>query len=158
MLEIRLIHESDAEQVNSIFDLYWRGMFRDHLLDKLHRYFTKDEEPAGENFKFFVAIQDEEVVGVTSLRDAPDTMTTYSKTSNPGELYVIAVKEKGKGVGKALVEYLIQEAVKQKYTEIVVFSGVSHSDIWSFHDLYADRVDESVAPNGEPGLIWRREL
>lgn len=92
------------------------------------------------------------------MRSAPENMRQYSTTPKVAELYVLATKYKGRGIGNSLVSKRIEEAKKEGYTEVVTFSGESHKDAWGFHDKYYNRAGQGIAPNGEPGLIWRRVI
>ncbi len=86
-------------------------------------------------------------------------MKQYAKTNDPIELYILAVKYKRKGIGSALQSKMIEEAKRQGYTEAVAYSGETHQDSWGFHDgLGGERSGPAVAPNGEPGQMWRLDI
>lgn len=155
---VRDLKKEDQKEVEKIFDLYWRGVFREHLQDKIEKNFSGDPEIVAQKFKFFVAEANDEIVGIAGMRTAPESMRKYSNTPNVAEFYVLAVKYKGKDIGKELVKKRLTEAKESGYTEVVVFSGISHKDAWSFHDKYYERAGEDVAPNGELGMIWRKIL
>ncbi|MFZ2522193.1 MAG: GNAT family N-acetyltransferase [Minisyncoccia bacterium] len=109
-------------------------------------------------YKFFVAEDGDEIVGIAGMRTAPEHMKVYSSTSNPAELYIIASKYKSKGIGNELI-LKIQNEAKSIYTELVLYSANSHSDSWGFYDnLNFERVGDALAPNGESGMIWRKIL
>lgn len=156
---LRDFQKQDQEAVERIFDLYWRGgPFREHLTNKIEKYFSNDLELTKQKFKFFVAEENGEIVGIAGMRTAPENMRQYSTTPNVAEFYVLAVKYKGKNIGDSLVNKRIEEAKKEGYTEVVIFSGESHKDAWGFHDKYYSRAGQGIAPNGELGFIWRRVL
>ena len=156
---IRELKQEDTSAVESIFDLYWSGKFREQLSQRLEDFVSHSMESIEQRFRFFVAEENGEVVGVAALRKAPERMRIYSTTTNPAEFYVLAAKYKGKGVGTALREKRIEEARKSGYTEVVFYSGDTHKDSWNFHDdSDFKRVGTSVAPDGEPGQIWRMVL
>lgn len=152
----RLLNNKDIESVEKIFDLYWNDDFRNHLSDKLEKYVKNDSSLKNQKFKFFVAEENGEVVGVAGMRKIPEHMKEYAITSNPVELYVLAVKKQGKGIGSTLTLERIKKAKKKGYTEVLMFSGEKHQDSWKFHDKYFDRIRSATAPNGESGYIWRK--
>jgi L-amino acid N-acyltransferase YncA len=142
--------------VEVIYDLYWSGDFRENISKRLNQSVEKSTDITEQNFSYFIAEENEEVLGVVGIRKCPAHMMEYTKTERPAELYILAVKNKEKGVGRALVERAINEAKGNGYTEIVLYSGETHQDSWGFYDhLNFERVGESVAPNGEKGKVWR---
>lgn len=153
---IRPLQKEDVESVEKIFDLYWNDDFRNHLSDKLNKYITNDSELNNQKFKFFVAEENGEVVGVAGMREIPKHMKEYANTNNAVEFYILAVKKQGEGIGSALTLNRIENARKMGYTEILLFSGITHQDSWKFHDKYFDRIEQVEAPNGESGYIWRK--
>lgn len=155
---IRPLEQKDLESVGGILDLYWHDDFRQNLEAKLQRYVGKDSNLMAQNFKFFVAEEGGEVVGVAAIRRVPEHMRGYTTTSNPGEFYVAAAKERGRGIGKALAVRRFDEAGREGYTEIVLFGGETHQDSWGIYDKNFERVGEAAAPNGEKGFIWRKLL
>ncbi len=157
-LTIRPLEKRDIETVKYIFDLSWKDEFRNNLADKLKRYFNNDPILDAQKFKFFVAEDNGEVVGVDAIRDLPDHMKQYASTENPAEWYVVAAKEIGKGIGSALMNHKMVLAKNTDYTEIVLFSGETHQDSWKFHDTHFERVGPARVPNGEAGYVWRRIL
>lgn len=148
---IRKLEFRDIEEVEKIFDLYWSDDFRGHLSECL-KTDTRD-------LKWFTAEENGEIVGVAASREAPERMRQYAKADKVVELYVIAVKYKGKGIGTALRNSRIGAAKKEGYEEAVLFSGDTHQDSWNFHDQSEfKRVGGAVAPNGEKGQIWLMDL
>lgn len=156
---IREPEKEDIEQVEKIYDLYWSDTFRQNLSQKLEGFFKKSPDMVSQRFSYYVAEEGGEIVGVAGMRGAPDHMKQYARTENPIELYVLAVKHKRKGTGSALRSKMIEEAKKQGYKEALFYSGETHQDSWPFHDASgAERAGLAVAPNGEPGKIWRLDL
>jgi N-acetylglutamate synthase-like GNAT family acetyltransferase len=152
---IRELRAEDVNQVEKIFDLYWKDAFRERLADKLTKYFQHDSELVDQKMKFFVAEENGEIVGVAGIRRSPGHMQKYVTTGNPGELYVIAVRGRGGGIGEALKSHCLAEAGKEGYTEVVLFSGESHRDAWKFHDKHFKRLGTAVSPTGgEGGYVW----
>lgn len=155
---IRPLEKGDAVAVAAIFDLYWQDSFRENLAQKLKSYLDNDPSLTEQNFKFFVAEEDGEVVGVAAMRTAPEHMAKFVSTEKSAEFYVAAAKERGRGIGKALVEKRFEEAKNSGYTEIVLFGGETHQDSWPIYDKHFELVGPTTAPNGEPGFIWRKVL
>lgn len=157
---IRDFKKGDKEEVEQIFVLYWTDPeFLKKLSNKLEMCIEQTQEYIDKKYRFFVAEEKGEIVGIAGLRKAPDHMKQYATTNNPAEFYVLGVKYKGKGIGEALRLRRIEEAKKLGFTEIVLYSPNSHKDSWTFHDrLGFERVGSAIAPDGEPGMIWRLTL
>ncbi len=158
-MQIRELKKEDIQAIEEIFDLYWSGEFRKHLSEKVNDFVAQSPVALEQGFKFFVAEENGELVGVAAFRKAPERMREYTTTDNPAEFYVLTVKYKGKGVGTALRAKRLEEVKKLGYTEVVFFSGDTHKDSWGFHDNSDfSKVGASVAPDGESGQIWRMLL
>ncbi len=102
---IRKLEPQDIGEIEKIFDLYWSGDFRHHLSDRL-------KQPP-QDFKWFVAEENGELVGVAASRKAPERMMQYAKTDKVVEFYVAAAKYKGRGIWTALRNVRINEAKKK---------------------------------------------
>ena len=154
---IRDFEQKDRKAVEEIFAMYWTDPeFLEKLGEKLERCIQGTDT---QGFRFFVAEENGEIVGVAGMRRAPDHMKVYATTQNPVEFYVLAAKYKNKGIGQALRLKRMEEAKRLGFTEIVFYSPDSHKESWSFHDkLGFERVGSAVAPDGEPGMIWRKFL
>ncbi|MBI2674414.1 MAG: GNAT family N-acetyltransferase [Candidatus Yanofskybacteria bacterium] len=157
---IRDFKKDDLEAVEEIFALYWTDPeFLKKLSLKLKMCIDKTDEYINEKYRFFVAEEKGEVVGIAGFRSAPSHIKLYAKTNNPVEFYILAAKYKGREIGKALRLKRIEEAKKLGFTEAVFYSPNSHKESWGFHDkLDFERVGEVIAPDGEPGQIWRKIL
>lgn len=153
---IRQLDKNDASSVNEIYEQYWSGDFKDNLLKRLSAYTQNSPDIVQQSFKYFVAETDGEVVGVVGYRNAPSHMINFTSTEHPVELYIIAVKNRGQGIGLKLVEKVKTELARTLHKEIVLYSGDTHKESWGFYDhLGFERVEESIAPNGEKGQIWK---
>lgn len=145
----------DADQVQKIFELYWTD---DDFLEKLKnrlRQFTEDSvEMSEQGFKYFVAEENGEIVGIGAMRKPPEKIKKYATTGNPVEFYALASKYKNKGIGTALRNRRIEEAKKQNYSEILFYSPGSHSESWSFHDTSGGKRIYPVSIDDEPGCVW----
>lgn len=156
---VREIKKEDAAAVEGMYDLYWSGGFRENLSKRLVGFVSQDADLLKQGFQYFVAEGNDEVVGVIAFRKSPLRMKEYSKTDDPAELYILAVKYKRHGIGRMLVSRLIKEVTELGYTEVVLFSGETHDESWGFYDrLDFTRVGPAVAPNGEAGMIWKMEI
>lgn len=156
---IRPLEKKDIPEVENIFDLYWKDDFRENLSKKLVGYTENASEIVEQGFKYFVADDNAEVIGVLGFRNVPSRMREFVTTNNSVELYILAVKNKKGGIGKKLVEKCINEAKEMGRTEVVLYSGETHSESWGFYDhLDFKRVGPATAPNGEQGQIWRMQL
>lgn len=157
---IRDFKKEDKQAVEDILALYWTDPeFLNRLSRKLEMCIDQIQECVDKKYRFFVAEENDEIVGIAGLRRAPDHMKQYTKTDNPAEFYILGVKYKGRGIGRFLRLKRIEEAKKLGFTEIVFYSPNSHKDSWGFHDkLNFERVGEAIAPDGEPGQIWRKKL
>jgi L-amino acid N-acyltransferase YncA len=159
-MTIRDFQKNDLEAAEKIFALHWTDPeFLKGLSRKLHIFIDQTEESISKKYRFFVAENKDEIVGIAGFRSAPDHMKPYATTANPAEFYVLAAKYKGKGIGKALRLKRIEEARNMGFTEVVFYSPNSHRESWSFHDKMGfERICEAIAPDGEPGQIWRKVL
>lgn len=144
---IREFQENDKEKVEQIFALYWTDPeFLKELSGEL-----------GENGRFFVAEENNEIVGIVGFKKLADYLKPFTLTNNPVEFYVIASKYKKQGIGEKLKVRLIEEVQKAGFTEILLFSPNTHNESWPFHDkLGFERVGEVTPPEDEIGQVWRK--
>ena len=158
--EIRNISGDDFKAIEDIFGLYWpNNEFRSHLLERIKSVFNGSPDSVKQGFKYFVAENNSEVVGVIGFRNAPDHMLSFTKTGKSLELYTLAVKNRGDGAGRALVEKMFETAKVLGYTEVVLFNPDSLETSWGFYDhLGFQRIGSAIAPNGEAGHMWQMLL
>ena len=159
-VKIREFRDGDKRAVEEIFALYWTDFgFLKKLSEKLQMCIERTKEYIDAQYRFFVAEEDNEIMGVVITRKAPETMSLHIQTENPVELYVIASKYKHRGIGKELRIRALQEAKKSGFTEMVFYSPDSHKESWNFHDqLGFERIEGVVTFDDEPGRIWRKTL
>lgn len=159
-MTIRDYKKEDKDQAEEIFVMYWNDKeFRKKLLEKLDIFVEKGEEYNKNQYRFYVAEEGGEIVGIAGFRKAPEHMSQFAVTDNPAEFYILASKYKGKGVGEALRLKRLEEVKKMGFTEVVLYSPDTHEESWGFHDRMGfERVGPAVAPDGEPGMIWRKVL
>ncbi|MEK6741685.1 MAG: GNAT family N-acetyltransferase [Nanoarchaeota archaeon] len=156
---VRELKKQDVGEVESILGLYWSGNLKERFIKRLRDFADQTPESIEQRYRYLVAEESENVRGVVVFRNAPDSMKQYTTAMNPVELYIIAVRNKGQGVGSVLRTRGIEEMKRMGYTEAVLYSAENHRDSWNFHDN-SDfrRAGQAVAPNGESGLIWRMSL
>lgn len=154
---IRNLQKDDVKGVEDIYTLYWSDPeFRERLSNRLMIAVDNTPESIERKYRYFVAEDSGNVVGIIGFRKVPGHMIEFAKTENPAEIYILAVRNRGGGIGKALVEKALNEIRDAEYTEVVVYSSDSHKETWGFYDhLGFERVCLALAPNGEPGQIWR---
>jgi ribosomal protein S18 acetylase RimI-like enzyme len=159
-MTIRDLQNKDVPEVEAIYDLYWPDDFRENLSKRLKGYVENDPEIIEQGFKYFVAEEDCEVVGVAGMRKLPAHMSEYALSDHGCELYILAVKNKNQGIGKALVEKVISIGKQEKQTDLVLYSGETHKDSYAFYEHVGFEIRDAntVAPNGEKGVIFRMRL
>lgn len=153
---IRKLQEHDVRQVEEIFSLYWAdGALRKKFSDKLASFVNNELKAIEQNLLYFVAEQNGEILGSLGFRKAPEPMLLFSTINNVAELYILAVKNRGMGVGRALIEKMLDESRKLGYTEIVLFNSDLHNEARGFYErLHFKRLGPIIASNGDPGEIW----
>ena len=154
---IREFQEHDQKAVEEIFALYWTDPeFLKELSDELNSYIKNNPK---KDLSFFVAEENNEILGIVGFRKLPDHLKQYALTDNPVEFYVIAVKFKKKGVGEKLKLKLIEVVEKLGFSEIILYSPGSHDESWKFHDKFGfERVGKITPPEDAPGQLWRKIL
>jgi L-amino acid N-acyltransferase YncA len=152
---IRDLQKQDVIELSAIYDLYWTDIFREKLTRKINEFITNSEKAHVEKVHYYVVEFNNEILGAISFRDAPEPMLKYTKSSNPLEVYILAVREKGKGIGKILIEKMILEGKKLGYTEAVLFNSDSHDESRGFY-IKTGFIDagKAVAPDGELGRAF----
>lgn len=156
-MTIREFKESDQKAVEEIFALYWTDPeFLKELSDALQIYI---KTTPGKDSRFFVAEENGEILGIVGFKKLADYLKSYTRTANPIEFYVIAVKQKRKGIGRKLKSTLIEEAKKNGFTEMLLYSPHSHDESWRFHDILGfEKVGEVTPPEDEIGYVWQKIL
>lgn len=153
---VRELRKEDTDQVQRILELYWTDdEFLEKLKNRLKQFLENSLEVIEQEFKYFVAEENGEVVGIGAMRKPPEKMKKYAITNNPVEFYVLASKYQNKGIGTALRNKRMEEAKKQGYTEVLFYSPESHRESWKFHDSSGGERIYPVSIDDEPGCIWR---
>jgi L-amino acid N-acyltransferase YncA len=153
---IRELQKNDINQVQKIFEIYWTDDgFLEKLNNRLKQFLENSPEMIEQKFRYFVAEENGEIVGISAMRKPPDKIKKYATTRNPVEFYVSASKYKNRGIGTALRNKRIEEAKQQGYSEVLFYSPESHKDSWKFHDSSGGERIYPVSIDDEPGCVWR---
>lgn len=155
-MNIRNFEQKDKNGAEMIFSMYWTDPeFLQELSDELYKYIHSKCKNCG----FIVAEEHGEIVGIAGYKELPDYLREFSSTNKPIELYIIASKYKGKGIGKELKFKLMEIARKGGFSEILLFSPESHKESWGFHNTFGfKRVGEVTPPEDDSGQVWSRVL
>lgn len=161
-ITVRPMKIEDSESVKSMYDHYWHYEpdFLAHIKNRLDSYFEQTQEMLATNFKYFVAEEEGDVVGVAGIRNVPVNMSDYIRLGKGIELYILASAIRNHGVGRALVNKVIEIGKELKNTELVLFSAESHQDAYGFYsNLGFEMVTtEHKTSNGDKGAIFRMRL
>ncbi|MDP2641705.1 MAG: GNAT family N-acetyltransferase [bacterium] len=156
---IRELRKEDIDQVQQIFEMYWTDdEFLEKLKNRLKQVVEDSPEIKEQSFKYFVAEESGEIVGIAAMRTPPEKMKKYATTDNPVEFYVLASKYEGRGIGTALRNKRLEEAKRLGYTEVLFYSPESHKESWKFHDSSGGERIYPVSIDDEPGCIWRIKI
>ena len=156
-MQIRPAITSVASAIKKIIAQHWdaEDPFRQSAVKRLEEFLSAGQDQRASSFRVLVADVVGEVVGVAMYRKAPSHLRMYASTENPVEFYLSAVATKRKKIGTMLRDARIEAAKAAGYTEALVFSAESHRESWAFYDNSRfDRVADTVAPNGEKGVVW----
>lgn len=156
-MKIRGYKKQDESSVREIFAKYWTDNgFLEELHEKLNIYVEKSEEYYTSAYRFCVAEKNDEIVGIGGFRVAPKYLKELSKTTNPAELYVIASKSKGGGVGSSLIQAMTEDAKRLHFTEMVCYSPETHDGSWKFYDKHGFIKHGIIKDpdDGYPGMLW----
>jgi L-amino acid N-acyltransferase YncA len=150
-MQFRVYQKEFKNEVEEIFKLYWNDP---EYLEELSVALDSDI------CKFYVVEENNEIVGVAGIRNAENYLKEYTSTSNPVELYLIASKTKGKGIGSELTKFIIEESKKLGYTEIILYSPETHNGSWGFYEKngFIQHGIVNDPDDGYPGMVWRRVL
>lgn len=112
---------------------------------------------------YYVAIFGKEVIGVVGFRTPNPKLLQFSTTQKPAELCMLYVTKQyrgGRGVGTALLQYVMEEAQKRKYEELLVRSSEKFSDTgWGFYDKMGfARVGTLAPPECKTSQIWTKKI
>lgn len=159
-ITIREMEKGDLAKVASIYSLYQpEQKLRYHLMSRMEDCVNKTPEMIASKFTCFVAEKDGKVIGFAGMRKVPAHMSHYLPGEHGCELYILAAETRNHGVGKALIQKVIQAGKEEKYTDLILYSGETHRESYSFYDhLGFEKIADSIAPDGEKGVIYRIRL
>lgn len=167
---IRLLRESDLLSLQPILETYLKS--RD-TGEPLPNEVAEDlqimrESCLGRNKRtYYVAEEtDGRILGVIGMTNPSEAMRRFSKTDRPVELvnaYVAKDHRAGRGVGRALVAKLEQEARARGYTEIILNSGPRYKATgWGFYDRLEGfmriGIAEKLYGEGGDAPVWHKIL
>lgn len=124
-MKIREYEDADRESVEKIFAQYWND--NEFVIELLHNIDTRKGH-------YYVAEKEGEVVGVAGYRDAPEYLKAHAKTKKPAELYIVASRHPGEGIGSALLAKIEEGAKHDSFTEIECYSPETHNSSWKFYE------------------------
>ncbi|MEI8143389.1 MAG: GNAT family N-acetyltransferase [Candidatus Berkelbacteria bacterium] len=110
---------------------------------------------------FFVAIENESVVGIMGFKPLDEKIIQFA--SNPNESIEIVSAfvsraEKRKGTGKSLVAAIESEARRLHFKEILIWSGPRYRETgWAFYDNLSGYERVGFVDN-EDFPVWKKEL
>jgi ribosomal protein S18 acetylase RimI-like enzyme len=166
---VRSLAEGDLAEIKPILETWIKDKITgsplpDEVAETLK---NMQESLSGNNDRvYLVAEEDSAIVGVIGFKNPDRIMIAFAQTSNPAELinaYVRVDERGGRGVGRALVDFLEEEAIRQGFTEIILNSGPRFKDTgWGFYDKLPNYNRVGMAENyygqGADAPVWSRML
>ena len=75
------------------------------------------------------------------------------------ELYIIASRIKGRGVGSALLQY-VEKQIPGMYKHLVLYSPETHKSSWGFYERNGFESGGIIndPEDGYPGMLWKKAL
>lgn len=166
---IRELRESDLESLKPILETWVRSrntgeLIPGEVVEDLQR--MRESCQVGNDMTYFVAEEGGVVIGVIGMKPPSERMREFSTTGRPIELvnaYVAKDHRAGRGVGRALIAKLEEEARGRGYTEIILNSGPRYEHTgWIFYDKLTgfERIGIAVKLYGDDGdaPVWHKIL
>jgi len=122
MLDIAKAKLKDLESIRGILSQWTEA-------EEVEKYVSRiAEEIEGErefNARYWVGKLKGKIVGVVGISDPLPKVLGLAKGKNPGEIKILYIdgKERGKGVGRILVNLVERKALSEKYDELLVRSA-----------------------------------
>jgi GNAT superfamily N-acetyltransferase len=114
------------------------------------------------NLHFWVARDDNKVVGITGLSDPLPKVMHLIQTEKPREIKILYIDNayRGKGIGKRLVEFIENEARVEGYLELLVRTAERYRETaWGFYDkLGYERVGTVSGGGLKEMQVFRKAL
>ncbi|MEI6039844.1 MAG: GNAT family N-acetyltransferase [Candidatus Berkelbacteria bacterium] len=166
---IRFLTKSDLIDIKSILETWIKDRITSSpLLDEVEETLQNMRASIDKSNSrvYLVAEEGGLVVGVIGFKNPDQKMIAFARTSNPAELinaYVRIDERGGRGIGRALVDLLENEAIKQGFTEIILNSGPRFKETgWGFYDKLPNYERIGIAENyygqGADAPVWSKIL
>jgi GNAT superfamily N-acetyltransferase len=133
MIVIEKPRTEDLDLIESILDQWTEKEEVDKYLSRIANEIKGQTEF---NMQFWVAKEKSLAVGIVGLCDPLPKVISYSKTEKPAEIKILYVdgKNQGKGVGRTLIKFVEEEALRQGYEELLVRSAKRYfGTAWGFY-------------------------
>ncbi|KKT28563.1 MAG: hypothetical protein UW43_C0001G0039 [Candidatus Yanofskybacteria bacterium GW2011_GWA1_44_21] len=166
-MEIRNVKKEDITEIRNIYSKSYideeSGRPKDEDVDyftkKVEDYVDQTKESLGSDYYYLVAENNTKVIGVIGTRKPHVRLLPLAKTDNSVELYSLFVLEKNLGVGKSLVNKIIEICRQKGYSEMMVLSANRWKESWPFYDkLGFERAGTITELSGRLSQVWTREL
>lgn len=145
MMDSTIIEPSKKEDLNQISEICNQYYLDDQGKPDLEgsKYFTGLIEQSIDGTgtdptEFYLTAKDGEnnILGIIGYRNSIKKFTSFTKTSNPLEIYVLFVDKNHtkQGIGRNLISYLKNVALEKRYTEFIVRSAsLFKESSWEFY-------------------------
>jgi len=122
MLNIIKPKPGDLKQIENILTQWTEKEEVDKYIERISNEINGKTEF---NMHYWVAKEDEKVLGVAGLSDPLPKTLPFAKTDRPAEIKIIYVdgESQGHGIGKSLINFLEDQAKTLGYTELMVRSA-----------------------------------
>ena len=164
---IRFAKLNDIGQLRPILETWirWEGQIIKIEVEEVLKLVAESIEGKNDNHFLVAETVDKEVIGMIGFKPPEKRMLPFSKTDKPVELinaYVAKKHRGGKGVGRALVNRLEQEAIKAGGEEVILNSGPRYKNSgWGFYDRIGYENIGTARHYYGAGFhapVWRKEL
>jgi len=154
MIDIRPAETKDLPAIGSILSDWLSKDEVDHYTKSVKDIVSGSSSKPQFDSHYFVAVLNQEIIGVAGFRTPLPKLLNFTSTSKPAELCMLYVAKdhKGKkGAGKALLDFVISQAIEKGYEELVVRSAEKFKDTgWGFYDhMGFTRVGELLPPDSK---------
>lgn len=137
-IEARPVDEKDLEAIKRVLSDWLSVEEVKHYTESIREIVSTSLPQPKFDSHYYVAIFCGGIVGVAGFRMLNPMLLQFATTKTPAELCMLYVAKEhrgGKGVGTALLNYVIDEVKKRKYEEIIVRSAEKFADTgWGFYD------------------------
>ncbi len=146
-MNIRLAEQEDKENVLAILDELIAEVNKKMGSSKKHRgnekrYAMYDEVIKRDDIKIFIAEENNTVVGLGELHIVPILRRGYHQ--GVIENFVVAESMRGKGIGSALIQEIINYCKKNNISVIKVNSGIELAEAHAFYEKHGGKFTEKL--------------